>query len=196
MAEVPNISIQLPVFETGRVEQNDISTLIKDCIAGSQSAQKKLYDKYSPAAYGVIKRYMHNEGVAQELLNDCFYKIFIKLDHYSFNGAFEGWIRRLVVNTVTDHLRKNIKDDEQHREVLPEDVYVNSDSLEKISRRELLKVIEALPDTHRLVFNLYVFESYSHREISAVLNISENNCRWHLNDARRRLKEKLNPYIK
>lgn len=133
----------------------------------------------------------NNDQAAQELLNDCFYKIFVKLDQYSFQGAFEGWIRRIVVNTVTDHLRKNIKDDQAHKEVQPEDVYVRSESVERLSHKELLAIIETLPDAQRLVFNLYVFENYSHKEIAKLLNLNENNSRWHLNDARRRLKEKI-----
>ena len=197
MAESINISARFATTEKSLSGQSELSVLIKDCIAQSLSAQKKLYDLYAPAAYGVIKRYMYNnEPVAQELLNDCFYKIFMKLEQYSFQGAFEGWIRRIVVNTVTDHLRKNIKDDQQHKEVQPEQVFVSSDSVEKLLHKELLKLIETLPDTQRLVFNLYVFENYSHKEIATLLTINENNSRWHLNDARRRLKEKINYIMK
>jgi RNA polymerase sigma factor (sigma-70 family) len=197
LAELINIGARFATTERNVSGQSELSVLIKDCIAQSLSAQKKLYDLYAPAAYGVIKRYMYNnEPAAQELLNDCFYKIFMKLGQYSFQGAFEGWIRRIVVNTVTDHLRKNIKDDQQHKEIKPEDVYVGSDSVEKLSHKELLKLIETLPDTQRLVFNLYVFENYSHKEIGTVLDINENNSRWHLNDARRRLKEKINNLMK
>jgi len=176
---------------------NELRVLITDCMAQSRSAQKKLYDLYAPAAYGVIKRYMyHNESAAQEILNDSFYKIFVKLDQYSFQGAFEGWIRRIVVNTITDHLRKNIKDDQPHKEVQAEDAYMNSDSVEKIAHKELLQVIQTIPDVQRTVFNLFVFENYSHKEISTLLKINENNCRWYLNDARRRLKEKINLLMK
>jgi RNA polymerase sigma-70 factor (ECF subfamily) len=171
LAELINIGARFATTERNVSGQSELSVLIKDCIAQSLSAQKKLYDLYAPAAYGVIKR-------------------------YSFQGAFEGWIRRIVVNTVTDHLRKNIKDDQQHKEIKPEDVYVGSDSVEKLSHKELLKLIETLPDTQRLVFNLYVFENYSHKEIGTVLDINENNSRWHLNDARRRLKEKINNLMK
>ncbi len=171
--------------------QDELATLIRECTSGSRSAQKRLYDKYSPAVWGTIKRYVYNnDQVAQEILNDCFLKIFTKLGQYSFQGAFEGWIRKLVVNTITDTLRKNIHP-EQHKEMQPEDVFINSESVEKISHKELLKVIDSIPDTHRLVFNLFVFENYSHKEIASLLNINENNSRWHLNDARRRLKEKL-----
>lgn len=197
LPEINNIKSQLSNSDQSLSGHNELRVLIKDCIAQSRSAQKKLYDLYAPGAYGVIKRYMYyNNAAAQELLNDCFYKIFIKLDQYSFQGAFEGWIRRIVINTVTDHLRKNIKDDQAHKEIQPQDVYMESDSVEKISHKELLKLVQTLPDVQRTVFNLFVFENYSHKEIAALLNLNENNCRWHMNDARRRLKEKINNLMK
>lgn len=194
MAEVLNISSKNSVVEKSFTSHNELSILIRDCIAKSPSAQKKLYDLFAPAAYGVIKRYLyHDEFAAQEVLNDSFYKILTKLDQYSFQGAFEGWIRRIVVNTVTDHLRKNIKA-ESNKEVQEDDAYIGSDSVEKISHKELLNIIQSIPDTQRVVFNLYVFENYSHKEIAALLNLTETNSRWYLNDARRRLKEKINLY--
>jgi RNA polymerase sigma factor (sigma-70 family) len=177
--------------------QNELSVLIRDCIAQSRSAQKKLYDQYAPAAYGVIKRVIYNnEPVAKEILNDSFYKIFKDLNQYSFQGAFEGWIRRIVVNTIGDHLRKTIKKEPIHKEIEPEDAYVESEQVGRLSHKELLKVIETLPDAQREVFNLFVFENYSHKEIAKLLNIQQSNCRWHLNDALRRLKEKINSLIK
>ncbi len=183
--------------DTQSSAQDDLTILIQGCLNHSRSAQKKLYDKYAPEAYGIIKKIIfNNEPVAREILNDAFFKIFRDLHQYSFQGAFEGWIRRIVVNTVTDHLRKNKKDIQNFKEVQPEDAYINSESVEKISHKELLKVIETLPDAQREVFNLFVFENYSHKEIAQLLNIKQNNCRWHLNDARRRLKEKLNTFMK
>jgi RNA polymerase sigma-70 factor (ECF subfamily) len=172
--------------------QSELSMLIRDCLDQSRSAQKKLYDLYAPGAYGVIRRYLYNnEPLAQEILNDAFYKVLTKLEQYNFQGAFEGWIRRIVVNTITDHMRKNIKDDQPHKEVQPEDAYVQSDSVARLSHKELLKVIQTIPETQRTVFNLFVFENYSHKEIGNILGINENNSRWHLNDARKRLKEKI-----
>ena len=197
MSDIINISSQFSHTERSLPIQSELSILIRDCIAESHSAQKKLYDLYAPAAYGVIRRYMYNnEQLAQEILNDCFYKIFTKLDQYSFQGAFEGWIRRIVVNTVTDHLRKNIKPDQNYKDIQPEDAFVNSEAVENISHKELLKIIDSIPETHRLVFNLFVFENYSHKEIGSLLKITESNSRWHLNDARKRLKEKINAIIK
>ena len=193
MSEVLNISSRISVSEKSLPIQSELSILIRDCIAKSPSAQKRLYDIYAPAAYGVIKRYLYNdEFAAQEVLNDSFYKILTKLDQYTFQGVFEGWIRRIVVNTVTDHLRKNIKESKTNKEVQEDDAFINSDSVEKISHKELLNIIQTIPDAQRVVFNLYVFENYSHKEIATLLNLTESNSRWYLNDARRRLKEKLN----
>jgi len=198
LSELINIyNSQTPASEQRVAGHSELSLLIRDCIAESKSAQKKLYDLYAPAAYGVIKRYMsHNEAAAEELLNDAFYKVLTRLKQYSFNGAFEGWIRRIVINTATDYLRKNIKDEQAHKEVQAEDAYVASESVEKISHKELLQIIQTLPDGQRTVFNLFVFENYSHKEIANILDINENNSRWYLNDARRRLKEKLNFMMK
>ncbi len=193
MSQAININSQIGTLERSETSHNELSILIRDCIAESPSAQKRLYDLYAPAAYGVIKRYMYNDDfAAQEILNDSFYKILTKLKQYTFQGAFEGWIRRIVVNTVTDHLRKNIKDNQQHKEVQEQDAYINSESVENISHKELLNIIQTIPDAQRTVFNLYVFENYSHKEIATLLNLTESNSRWYLNDARRRLKEKIN----
>ncbi len=175
--------------------QDELKALIGDCIAHSRSAQKKLYDLYAPDAYGTIRRMIYNdEAKAKEVLNEAFFKIFRDLGKYAFQGAFEGWIRKIVVHTVADHLRKKVKA-EPHREVQPEDAYIDSEPLENMSHKELLKIIATLPDAQREVFNLFVFENYSHKEIAEMLNINQNNCRWHLNDARRRLKEKINALI-
>jgi RNA polymerase sigma-70 factor (ECF subfamily) len=89
-------------------------------------------------------------------------------------------------------LRKKIKDDRQIVEIKTDNVYVSTDGMEQLSYKELLSLIQTLPETQRTVFNLFVFENYSHKEISEMLKLKENNCRWHLNDARSRLKEKLN----
>jgi len=177
---------------SGLSGHDELRVLVRDCIAQSRSAQKKLYDLYAPEAYGIIKRLIYNnESLADELLNLAFYKIFKDLEKYGFRGAFEGWVRRIVVYTVADHLRKNIKI-EPHREVQPDDAYIHNESVERISHKEILKIITTLPEVQRNVFNLFVFEDYSHKEIAELLDINENNCRWYLNDARRRLKEKIN----
>lgn len=196
MTEQLNISIPFTAGERATSGQPELHLLIKECIAQSRTAQKKLYEMYSPAAYGVIKRYLYNnEDAAKEVLNDAFFKIFTKLDQYSFQGAFEGWIRRIVVNTVTDHLRRNMNN-EVCKEVQPEDGQVDSTPVGNLSYKELLEVVNTLPKGQLGVFNLFVFENYSHKEIGELLGITENNSRWYLNDARKRLKEKINSLMK
>jgi RNA polymerase sigma-70 factor (ECF subfamily) len=192
-----NISSHFPASDNSLSAHDELSVLVKECLAQSRTAQKKLYDRYAPEMYGVIKRYINNnEQVAKEILNDSFFKVFRDLHQYSFQGAFEGWIRRIVVHTISDHVRKNVKDPRQMREIQPEDAYIDSEPVDSLSHKELLKIVDTLPETQREIFNLFVIENYSHKEISKLLNMKQNNCRWHLNDARRRLKEKINSFIK
>lgn len=192
-----DVGSHFPISEQSSTAQDELKLLIKECTAHSRSAQKKLYDRYSPEAYGIIKRFVYNnEPIAKEILNDSFFKVFKDLHKYSFSGSFEGWIRRIVINTAADHLRKNLRDVQPIKEVRAEDAYINSEPVDNLSHKELLQVISTLPDAQREVFNLFVFENYSHKEIAKLLNINQNNCRWHLNDARRRLKEKLKSFMK
>lgn len=196
MPKILNVSTPVSSTQQGPTSASELHVLIKDCIAHKRSAQKKLYDLYSPDAWGIIKKYVYNnDPIAKEILNDSFFKIFRDLGQYSFQGAFEGWIRRIVIHTITDHFRRNVKD-EPVKEIEDEDVYINSEPVANLSHKELLKIIDTLPVAQREVFNLFVFENYSHKEIAKMLNIKQNNCRWHLNDARRRLKEKLNNFLK
>lgn len=178
--------------DSGSSPEDDLYVLIRECIAESRVAQKRLYDLYAPRAYGVIRRYVYDDNeAAEEILNDSFYKVLTKLGQYSFQGSFEGWIRRIVVNTITDHLRKSISK-EQHKELQADDAFVASEPVGIISHKELLELVHSLPHAQRTVFNLFVAENYAHKEIAQLLGISETNSRWYLNDARRRLKEKIN----
>ena len=197
MTEALNIASIFSTRAKDISKADDLHQLIQQCMANSRSAQKKLYDIYSPGAYGVIRRYLYNnEAAASEVLNDTFFKVFTKLDQYSGQGSFEGWIRKIVVNTVTDYFRKNLKPELNHKEVQPEDGQVEGDSVSNLSYKELLEVVNTLPQAQLAVFNLFVFENYPHKDIAGLLNITENNSRWYLNDARRRLKEKINFIMK
>jgi RNA polymerase sigma factor (sigma-70 family) len=170
--------------------------LIRDAIAGNRRAQKEIYDRYSPFIYGIIRRYLKDQNAANDVLNDTFFKILTRLKDYSYKGAFEGWMRTIAVNTITDHVRKNLK----HEHVVHVETDVPGAGTEQYSTwqpgyKDLLQMVHDLPDTQRLVFNLFVFEDLPHKEIARLLSISENNSRWHLNDARKRLKEKINNHM-
>lgn len=169
-----------------------IDVLIKQCIGQDQRAQKALYDRFAPLHYAKIRRYVTEQVEANELLNESFYKIFSNLQHYNFTGSFEGWMHRITINTILDYLRKQKKYQNIRKEETEElEIPIPETSIGKLAYKELLALVHALPDAQRSVFNLFVFDDCSHREIGALLGITENNSRWHLNDARRRLKEKI-----
>lgn len=174
----------------------ELQALVRDCIAGNRQAQKQLYDKYAPVVYGVIRRYLYNPSAAEEVLNDTFYRVFTKLSQYSFTGPIEGWMRRIAINLITDYLRKHTKfEQEVHPEHIQETAVDEDWQVGRLAYKELLALIHQLPATQRMVFNMYVFEDMQHKEIAGQLQITENNSRWHLNDARRRLKEKINNHM-
>lgn len=172
---------------------HELRGLIDGCMAGKRSAQKALYDKFAPQAYGIIRRYTSHKQMSEEILNDAFFKILTKIDQYESKGSFEGWLYRVVVYTVTDHLRKYIKEkDRSDTREIEDNVEVSATIVEQMSYKELLAIIHELPDTQRMVFNLHVMEQYSHKEIGTLLNITEGNSRWHLNSARKQLMKKIN----
>lgn len=175
-----------------------LRTLIGECLAGKRAAQRILYETYAPAAWNMVKRYIFHDEPAQEVLNDVFYKVFTRLEQYNGQGAFPAWIRRITVNTVTDHLRKYIPKEQAVRsmELNEDDVYVDSDAVSNMAFRELVSFTYQLPDMHRAVFNLSVFENMTHKQIGLALDISDGNSRWILNDARKKLKQIIMTHMK
>lgn len=166
--------------------------LIKACIKGDRSAQNKLYEQLAPKMYPVCLRYMGDPESAQDVLQDGFVTLFSKLDSYSGTGSFEGWARKIFVNTALMQLRRNdvlkeSQDLEDARDISsPEPtVYQN------LQFQELMELIEELPPGFRTVFNMYVIEGYSHKEIAGELGISENTSRSQLQRARTLLQKKI-----
>lgn len=173
-------------------QEDEQLRLIKGCIAGDRKSQKALYDKYANMIFGVIRRYESSMEIAEEILNDAFILIFTKLNQYSFSGSFEGWMRRITVNCAIDHYRRNVK----HQKVINTDFetidpYIEDDAASKLYYKELLQIIYTLSESQRMVFNLFVFEDYSHKEIAEQLGISEGYSKWYLNDARKKIKDKI-----
>lgn len=171
--------------------KQELIALLDACAADQRQAQKALYDHYASFVFGIIRLYVKDYGHAEEILNDTFLKVFRNISQYRFEGAFEGWLRRICLHQISDHFRKKINRNPELAEVTDEQVSIDADGLAAISQKELLQLIHELPDTQRLVFNLFAFENFSHAQIGQELNITENNSRWHLSDARKRLKEKL-----
>jgi RNA polymerase sigma factor (sigma-70 family) len=169
--------------------------ILEGCRKRDRALQEHLYKVYYSMFLKVCARYAKDMQDAEQLLNDGFLKIFLNVDSYKNKGSFEGWMRRIMVNTCLDHLRSNYLKDSMimHINALPpvEKGAVNNSGLENMEFKELLVLIQALPVMTRTVFNLFVFEGYNHKEIAKNLEISEKTSHWHVHQAREILQKKL-----
>lgn len=159
--------------------------LIKACIEGNTNAQKRLYDHFSRKMMGVCLRYSGDYEEAQDILQEGFIKVFDKLDTFNGKGSFEGWIRRIFVNTALDAYRKNKQN--RHTQDIDEVGYAISSSediVSDMSAEDLLKILQKIPPGYQVVFNLYVIEGYSHKEIAEQLGISESTSKSQFSRAR------------
>ena len=164
--------------------------LIDACRQGDRTAQKELFNLLSPRMYAVCLRYAGNSDDAKDILQDGFVTVFSRLDSYSGSGSFEGWARKIFVNTALMHLRKN--DALKFGEDISEARGLSSEGMDAVGQigyKQLLALISSLPDDARTIFNLYVVEGYSHKEISRMLGIPEATSRSKLQRARMRLQE-------
>lgn len=161
--------------------------LIKKAINNNREAQKQLFEQYSPKMLGVCRQYVKDNHHAEDLLLQGFLKVFKNLDKFKHEGSFEGWIRRIMVNTCISYLRKknlvNLSDED----------YVFNDaateSLENTSVEDIQKLIDKLPEGYKMVFNLFAIEGYKHSEIALKLGISESTSKSQLFKARKLLQE-------
>ncbi len=174
-------------------------------IIGRQTAEL-LYDLHAPKLLGLCKRYCGNLEDAEDVLHDGFIKIMKNLSHFEerTNGSFEGWIKRIMVNTALNHLRSKTKDksfiviDDRAESTIQqeEDKEDFIEALaERINKEQIMEMVCTLPAGYRTVFNLYVFESFSHREIASELNCSENTSKSQLSKARAMLRKQLIPLM-
>lgn len=167
--------------------------LIQGCLRGDRRAQKALYERYSAKMFGLCKRYVKTIENAEEVLIEGFCKVYQKIDMYSGQGSFEGWIRRVMVNEALMFLRKNYRFNE-HTDIdeVPSIADHQESAEDALSAKEILELLDELPTGYRTVFNLYVLEEYKHREIAEMLGISINTSKSQLILAKKRLQELLN----
>jgi len=165
--------------------------LIEGCKKGKHKSFESLYQKYAGRLHSIAMRYSYTTFEAEDILQDAFIKIFNSIDTYEYKGSFEGWLKRIVVTTAINHYHKNKIQQTQtdHYPIEEEDDVI--DIISKISADELLSVIQTLPDGYRIVFNMYVIEGYTHKEIAELLTISEGTSKSQLAKGRVLLKNKL-----
>lgn len=165
--------------------------LIRGCLRGSAQCQRDLYERFAGKMYAVCLRYARTREDAADILQEGFLKVFSKMGQFQFQGSFEGWVRRVMVNTALRAYQKQRYEFEQTGyERLPE-LPVEPDAVALLSESELLNVVQKLPDGYRAVFNLVAIEGYSHAEAANLLGIQESTSRSQLTKARRHLEEEV-----
>lgn len=166
--------------------------LVKNCVNGKVESQELLYRRFSSRMFGVCLRYAKNRMEAEDIMQEGFIKVFQNLKSFRNAGSLEGWVRRIIVNTAINYYKKNLK----YLQTLDIDDCINNENIsvesnDNINMKILLNLIQNLPEGYRMVFNLYVMEGYSHKEIAETLGISENTSKSQLSRARKVLQEKL-----
>lgn len=163
--------------------------LIKGCIQGSPEMQRALYERFSPKMYGVCLRYCDNPEDASDVLQEGFIKVYKSLSKFRSEGSFEGWIRRIFVNTAIEHYRKKVKlyNVTEAQENTIEDTEL--DILSSLAVKDILNIINELSPGYKQVFNMHVIEGYSHKEIAGILGITEGTSKSQLARAKGVLKK-------
>lgn len=170
-----------------------LEQLIKNCIKQDAQAQGQLYKQYASKLFSLCLKYSKSYVEAEDNLHDAFITVYSKIEQYNNKGSFEGWLKRIAINTALQRYRKDVGVFDIVNEGQIEDVSVDLSNTD-LSIDYLLKIIQELPDRYRLVFNLYVLDGYSNVEISELLNISSGTSKSNLARARMILKEKIENY--
>ena len=166
--------------------------LIEACRKGDRKAQKRVFEALAPKMMAVCLRYVGDQATAEDLLQEGFITLFSKLDSYSGAGSFEGWARKIFVNTALMYLRRTdalkLSDDISEARSLSS---TEASPAQQLGYKELMRLISTLPPDARTVFNMFVIEGYSHKEIADELGITEATSRSKLQRARLRLQEMI-----
>ncbi len=160
--------------------------LLRGCAAGKREYQEYMYSHYSPKMFGICLRYAGDYHSAEDILQDGFIKVFGNLDRYRGEGSFEGWLKRIFVNTAIEHYRKQFRFESTttNLESSTATMEIPDDTFGRLAANELLDLIQKLSPGYRAVFNMYVLEGFSHKEISDILKISEGTSKSQLARAR------------
>jgi RNA polymerase sigma factor (sigma-70 family) len=166
--------------------------ILAGCLRNDAVAQKELYAKYSPKMLSVCYRFAHNREDAEDMLQEGFIKVFSQIHTFRNQGAFEGWVRRIVVHTCINILKKNKKFNESVDIIHATTLQVREESVPSIVQaKQVVECIRLLPIGYRTVLNLYAIEGYSHKEIADMLDIEESTSRSQYTRARQMLEEIL-----
>jgi RNA polymerase sigma factor (sigma-70 family) len=176
-------------------DQSTLEELIEGCIHKDRLAQKYLYKQLYSSMFAVALRYSKDEDMATYILNNSFLKVFTKIESHNKEHSFYGWVKRIVINSALDEIRKNKKHSNQLQIEEIQEPALTENVLDKLKAEDLLKAIQTLPGLTNVVFNLYTIEGYKHHEIAKKLSIPEGTSKWHVSQGRKLLKKKLAYYL-
>jgi RNA polymerase sigma-70 factor (ECF subfamily) len=169
--------------------------LINGCLAGDRRMQELLYQRFSPKMYAVCLRYASNADDAQDLLQEGFIKVYRNLAKFRKEGSFEGWMRRVFVNTAIEHYRKKVNlnsiGDREEQTIADSSLNI----LDQLGEQDIIRLVQELAPGYRSVFNMYVIEGYSHKEIGEIMGISEGTSKSQLARAKAILQKKVEEFL-
>ncbi|MEO6453391.1 MAG: sigma-70 family RNA polymerase sigma factor [Ginsengibacter sp.] len=152
--------------------------MLHGCLNNIASAQEALYGRFSPRMLGVCYRFARNREDAEDMLQEGFIKVFSQIHQFRNQGALEGWIRRIVVHTCINVLKKNKKFADSVDLIHANSIHLNENNIHSILQaKQVVESIRLLPMGYRTVLNLYAIEGFSHKEIAAILDIEESTSR-------------------
>lgn len=171
------------------------SDLISGCISGDRKMQRELYERYSAKMFGVCLRYAGSTEEAEDILQEGFIKVFRKIGSYRGEGSFEGWIRRIFVNTAIEQFRRKtyMQPITEREENSVEATYLSV--LDNLAEKDIIKLVQQLSPGYRTVFNMYVVEGYTHRQVAESLGISEGTSKSQLSRAKIILQDLVKKHI-
>ena len=166
-----------------------LEEILQGCLNKKEKSQEQLYKRFFGYAFKVAIIHTRDRNTALEIVNDSFMKVFSQIRRYDSSMPFTSWLGKIVANTSIDHFRKNSKNlifGESDKLIIPD---TNPGIINELSAREILEMLNYLPEIQRMIFSLYEIDGYSHEEISSLLKIPENTSRVYLTRAKRRLRE-------
>jgi RNA polymerase sigma factor (sigma-70 family) len=174
----------------------EIKNIINGCLLGNRRDQELLYRRYAAKLYAVCLQYSGNDEEARDILQEGFIKIFENLVHYKYEGSFDGWVRRIMVNTALEKYRSkhNLYRVDDIDQIPEQNAEPDNEDYAGLGARDLMEIIRELPPRYRIVFNLFAIEGYSHKEISDMMSISEGTSKSNLSRARVILQRRVGSY--
>ena len=177
----------MPAAQTCRPDSPD-EVLLQGCLEEDRRAQQYLYERYAGYMMGICMRYASCRDEAMEMLNAGFYKVFQNISQFEGRGALKGWMSKVIMYTCLDWVRSQATYRKRMDFEVERDSPIDNTALQDLAVEDLLEKVQQLPTATRAVFSLYVLDGYTHKEIGAELGISDGTSKWHLAEAKKRLR--------